>query len=158
MTIAAPRVSIHAAAVIVGEAGILIRGVSGAGKSSLALALVEAARARGLFASLVADDRVLLEARAGRLIARPHPAIAGQVERRGQGIGPIVHEPVAVLRCVMDFAPALGELGAPDRLPDEGDDKTMIQNVQLPRLTMPAGLGAAETARVLLDFIARRPL
>ena len=158
MTLAAPRASLHAAAVIVGEAGILIRGASGTGKSSLALAVIEAARLRGLFASLVADDRVLIESRSARLIARPHPAIAGKVERRGQGIGPVGHEAAVVLRCVMDFAPAVGELGAPDRMPDECDSLTMIENVQLPRLTVPAGLGASETARILLDFIARRPL
>ena len=96
-------VSLHGAAVAVGEAGVLIRGVSGAGKSSLALALVEAAVARGMFARLVADDRVLLEVLNGRLLARPHPAIAGRVERRGQGIGLVDHEAAVVLRCVLDF-------------------------------------------------------
>jgi HPr kinase/phosphorylase len=139
----APRASIHAAAVIVAEAGVLIRGASGAGKSSLALAVVEAARLKGLFAWL---------------IARPHPAIAGQVERRGQGIGPAPHEAAAILRCVVDFAPAAGSPGAPDRMPGEGEDFVTLENVRLPRLTVPTGLGAAETARILIDFLARRPL
>ncbi len=155
---AAPRSSIHGAAVIVAEAGILIRGASGAGKSSLALAVVEAARLRGLFACLVADDRVLIEPCNSRLIARPHPAIAGQVERRGQGIGQVQHEAAAVLRCVVDLAPAVGEPGGPDRMPGEGDDCVTLENVALPRLTAPTGLGAAETARILIDFLARRPL
>lgn len=150
-------VSIHAAAAVVGEAGVLIRGVSGAGKTSLALALVEAAALRGVFARLVADDRVLLERCNGRLIARPHPAIAGRVERRGQGIGAIGHEGAAVLRCLVDFAPAMGAQGAPGRVPAAGAEVASLEGVDLPRLVVPTGLGAAETARVLLDFISRRP-
>lgn len=51
-------VCVHGTAAVVGEAGVLIRGASGAGKSSLALALVDAAAARGLFARLVGDDRI----------------------------------------------------------------------------------------------------
>jgi serine kinase of HPr protein (carbohydrate metabolism regulator) len=148
--------SLHAAAAVVGEAGVLIRGVSGAGKTSLALALVEAAALRGLFARLVADDRVLVEHCNGRLIARPHPAIAGRVERRGQGVGRIGHEGAAVLRFVVDFAPALGAPGAPERLPQPGSDVAGIDGVDLPRLVIPAGLGAAETARILLDALSRR--
>ena len=152
-----PRnVTIHAAAVVVAEAGVLIRGVSGAGKSSLALAVVDAAAARGLFARLVADDRVLLTPRHGRLIARPHPAIAGRVERRGQGIALIGHESAAVLRCVVDFAAAIGTSGAPDRMAAAEAQCATLAGVELPRLVVPTGLGAAETARILLDFLVRR--
>lgn len=149
-------VSIHAAAAAIGEAGVLIRGASGSGKTSLALALVDAAALRGVFARLVADDRVLVEVCNGRLIARPHPAIAGRVERRGQGIGSIGHECAAVLRCVVDFAPALGAHGAPARIPESGEQVARVEGVDLPRLVVPTGLGAAETTRVLLDFLARR--
>ncbi|MDP2354585.1 MAG: aldolase [Beijerinckiaceae bacterium] len=147
--------SIHAAAVVVGEAGVLIRGVSGAGKSSLALAVVEAAGLRSLFARLVADDRVLIEHAAGRLIARPHPAIAGRVERRGQGVEDVGHEAAAVLRCIVDLAPALETPGAPDRMPSEGGDTADLAGVKLPRLVVPTGLGAVESARITLDFLLR---
>ncbi len=150
--------SIHAAAVVVGEAGVLIRGVSGAGKSSLALAVVEAAGLRSLFARVVADDRVLLECANGRLIARPHPAIAGRVERRGQGVEDVGHEGAAVLRCVVDIAPALETPDAPDRMPPEGADIATLAGVKLPRLVIPTGLGAAESARIVLDFISRSRL
>ncbi|MFN3891089.1 MAG: HPr kinase/phosphorylase [Beijerinckiaceae bacterium] len=150
--------SIHAAAVAIGEAGVLIRGASGAGKSSLALALLEIAAARGLFARLVADDRVLVEVAHGRLIARPHPAIAGRVERRGQGIAQAEFERAAILRCVIDFAPSLGSAGAPERMPPSDMERTTLEGVDLPRLVAPAGLGAAETARIVMDFLARRPI
>ena len=103
----------HGCVVLVGEAGVLIRGASGAGKSALALALIEAAGRAGLFARLVADDRVLLRAACGRLLARPHPALAGRVEKRGEGIVAVEHEPCGVVRCVVDLEPA-GARGAPD--------------------------------------------
>ena len=55
--------TVHATAVLVGADGVLIRGESGAGKSALALALIE----RG--ARLIADDRLMLSACHGRLVA-----------------------------------------------------------------------------------------
>ena len=63
--------SIHASAVLIGAKAALIRGAAGAGKSQLALALIEAARAGALpFARLVADDRALVEVQSGRLLVR----------------------------------------------------------------------------------------
>ena len=60
--------TIHASAVLAGARAVLIRGPAGAGKSRLALALIEAAQSGLLpFARLVADDRVELQARHGRL-------------------------------------------------------------------------------------------
>jgi hypothetical protein len=93
---------IHATALAVAETGILIRGPSGAGKSRLALQLIAEAGRRGLFARLVGDDRIAVAARGGRLIARPHPTIAGQIESRGEGILATPHEAAAVLRLVID--------------------------------------------------------
>jgi hypothetical protein len=154
---ASPPVCVHGTAIVVGEAGVLIRGVSGAGKSSLALALVDAAGARGLFARLVGDDRIVLQCADGRLIARPHAAIAGQVERRGQGIGEVRHEGAAVLRCLVDIGPGMGEPGAPGRIPALGAHAAALEGVDLPRLAIPAGLGAAEAARLVMDYLTRRP-
>ncbi|QLP96335.1 MAG: hypothetical protein HZY79_01495 [Rhodoblastus sp.] len=57
--------AIHASAVAVGESCVLLRGPSGSGKSAAALALIDLAGAHGLFARLVADDRVLRRAAAG---------------------------------------------------------------------------------------------
>lgn len=147
----APPVAVHGTAVVIGEAGVLIRGPSGAGKSALALALVEEGRRSGVFARLVGDDRVLLSARHERVLMRPHPRIAGQVERRGQGVGAATHETAVVLRCVIDIAPA----GAPPpRMPDAQDRRVMIEGIDLPRLSLIADQ-PAQSARVAFDFLAR---
>lgn len=68
--------------VAIGGRGILIEGVPGTGKSGLALALID----RG--AVLVGDDSLMLEARDGRLLARPHPNTRGLLEVRNLGLIP----------------------------------------------------------------------
>ena len=62
------------------DSGVLILGPSCAGKSELALRLIE----RG--AVLVSDDRTELFAEAGQLRARAPAALAGLLEIRGVGI------------------------------------------------------------------------
>jgi serine kinase of HPr protein (carbohydrate metabolism regulator) len=124
--------TVHASAVLVGARAVLIRGPAGAGKSRLAVALIEAAQARFIpFARLVADDRVALEACHGHLLARPPEALAGLIEVRGLGIRRLVHEPVAVVGLVVDLA-------APDaqRMPAPSERETKIAGVLLPRLAV----------------------
>lgn len=123
--------SLHATCLIVGEAGVLIRGRSGAGKSKLARALMSEAAQRGLFARLVGDDRVSLEALHGRLIARGHPEIAGLIEARGLGILRGAAEPACVIRLVVDLA---DETGA--RIPERADRSTIIESLVVPRLSL----------------------
>lgn len=121
--------TLHAGCVVIGEAGILIRGASGAGKSQLALRLIDDAERRGLHARLVADDRVRLSRHAERLVARPHPAIAGLVELRGVGLAAMPYAPAAVVRLVVDLVPE-----APERLPDPQALEAEILGIVLPRL------------------------
>lgn len=121
----------HANALVLGEFGLLLRGPPGAGKSGLTLRLVADWRARGAFAALVGDDRVALEARHGRLIARPHPSIRGMIEARGLGVVRVDHEPACVLRAVIDL---LAFEESPKRYPDEGESRTELSGVTLPRM------------------------
>jgi serine kinase of HPr protein (carbohydrate metabolism regulator) len=71
---------IHASCVAINAKGVLITGVSGSGKSDLALRLMD----RG--AQLVSDDYTELTKESGRLIARPPIRLAGMLEVRGLGI------------------------------------------------------------------------
>lgn len=89
------RVNIHATCVIPAlagdafgaprEAGVLILGESGAGKSDLALRLI------AMGAVLVADDRCDLSVTSGFLHAAAPPALAGMMEVRGVGIVRVPH-------------------------------------------------------------------
>lgn len=82
---------IHATAIAISGQGVLISGRSKAGKSTLAEHLIAEARARGLAAMLIGDDRIGLEVKDGRIMLTPHPAIAGLIERRGTGILAVPH-------------------------------------------------------------------
>lgn len=83
----------------------MIEGASGAGKSDLALRLID----RG--AVLISDDYTLLQRADGDLLASPPEKIAGQIEVRGLGVLLTHHVekiPVALLVRLTD---------APERMP-----------------------------------------
>ncbi|MGA8170173.1 MAG: HPr kinase/phosphatase C-terminal domain-containing protein [Methylocystis sp.] len=120
----------HANALLLGETGVLLRGVSGAGKSTLTSALIARAAMRGMFARLIGDDRVMLVNCNGRLIARPHPLAAGRMELRGLGLVSMPFEPAGVIRRVVDLAPP-GE--ASPRYPFQCDAMTQLRGLSLPR-------------------------
>ena len=125
--------TVHASCVLVGNRAVLIRGPAGAGKSSLALSLLDAAGTRIPFARLVADDRVQLAAVHGRLLASVPAAIAGLLEVHGLGIRRVPHEPEAVVGLIVDLA-----AHDADRLPVAGALATTILGVGLPRLPVAA--------------------
>jgi HPr kinase/phosphorylase len=134
---------VHASAVLTGSRAVLIRGPAGSGKSRLALALIDAAKA-GLirFARLVADDRVELTVAHGRLLVSPPSSLAGLIEVRGVGIRRVVFETVAVAGLIVDLAAADGE-----RMPSSSARLAEISGVSLPRL--PVAPGADALAAVL---------
>jgi HPr kinase/phosphorylase len=139
-------VAIHASGVVIGEAGIVIRGASGAGKSSLALALLAAAEQAAHFGALIGDDRLHLFAHHGRLIARGHPAIRGQIERRGQGIFEIGAEPGAVVHLVVDILLPEQML----RYPEGDNGYVTLCGIELPVVTLPKAGGACDSALTVL--------
>jgi HPr kinase/phosphorylase len=118
--------TVHASCVVLGEAGVLIRGPSGSGKSQLARRVVSGFPG---FARLVSDDRVHIEALSGRLVARAVPAIAGALEIRGLGLVSTTFEPAAIVRLVVDALPEVAE-----RLPEEADATVEIAGIALPRV------------------------
>jgi HPr kinase/phosphorylase len=129
--------TIHACAVLVGSRALLIRGPAGAGKSRLALELIQAgANGRLAFVRLVADDRVHVAAAHGRLIARAPANLAGLLEIRGIGIHRLPYEPMAVLRLVVDLETAA------ERMPQAAATEAEIEGVRLPRLAVAPGADA----------------
>lgn len=124
--------NIHATAVVLGDRGILIAGPSGAGKTTLALALVAAFGQAGRFARLVADDRVLVEARAGRLVVACPAAIAGLAEVYGLGPSAVQHLDSAVI----DLAVRLVDRREAPRLSDPAEER--FAGVAVPVLALPA--------------------
>ena len=127
---------VHATCVVVGEAGVLIRGPSGSGKSRLARELLAAAEAAGRFARLVSDDRTEIATRNGRLVARSVAAIEGRIEVRGVGIVARPFEGAAVVRLVVDCEDVPGE-----RHPEEAEAAAEVEGVRLPRLVRHGGSG-----------------
>ncbi len=129
----------QAGCVSVGGRGILIEGLPGSGKSSLALMLLD----RG--AQLVGDDGVTLEVRNGRLWASPHPYIAGKLEIRNVGIVdlPAVEAPVSLRLVLSDHAPRFVEIA----------EKTGLEGAQIPTLCFDArGAAAAIRAEYALTL------
>ena len=112
----------HATCIAIAGRGVLLAGRSGAGKSDLALRLID----RG--AALVSDDYTILAVENGRLVARAPERIAGSMEVRGLGIVAmphLEHAPVALL-VDLDEAPA--------RMP--GPDERDLAGLPLPRLAL----------------------
>lgn len=113
-----PRINIHASCVVLGragnafgaprEAGVLILGESGAGKSDLALRLI------AMGATLVADDRCDLFVTSGELRAAVPATLAGMIEVRGVGIVQVPYQPDAQIVLVARLA----EAAAVPRLPE----------------------------------------
>lgn len=99
------EINIHASCVAVSGHGVLLLGASGAGKSDIALMLLDAG------AQLVADDRTILFVRKKLLHARAPDSIKGLLEIRAVGI---VHRPSRMAR--VRLAVRLGKEDA--RLPE----------------------------------------
>ncbi len=137
----------HANALLLAETGLLLRGASGAGKSALTLELIARARLAGNFARLIGDDRVALASCNGRLIARPHPAIAGMIELRGLGLAQESFEPAGVIRYVVDLiSPAEAP---PQRYPAPESTVTELCGLELPRCFVELR-DAAAAAKIFL--------
>ena len=101
-------VLVHASCVALEGSGVLLRGAPGAGKSDLALRLIEDG------ARLVADDQVALTSNGGTLLAAPPARIAGLIEVRGIGIVSMDFVPRCPLRLVVDLVAP----GSVERMPE----------------------------------------
>ncbi|AHE54184.1 HPr kinase/phosphorylase [Sphingomonas sanxanigenens] len=132
--------TLHASCVAIGGRAVLIEGLSGTGKSDLALRLID----RG--AVLVSDDYTIVRRTAAGLRAFAPQTIAGRIEVRGIGIVAMPHvEDVPVALIV-----GLGEPVA--RLPEDGLARR-IAGGAVPRVTL-AGTEASAPIKVELALAA----
>jgi HPr kinase/phosphorylase len=130
--------TVHASAVQTGDIGILIRGPSGAGKSRLAFELILAGRAGHIPSTqLIGDDRLLLEAKGGRISVRPAPELEGLIEIRGLGIRRCDFVAQATVGLVVDLA-------APDaaRMPERDALWLSLDGIKIPRIPVAAAVDA----------------
>lgn len=106
--------TVHGSSVMIEGRGVLIRGQSGAGKSDLALRLID----RG--ATLLSDDYTYIVREGDAIIGSAPETIAGLIEVRGLGLVPVPHAQRAPLTLVVQLTTE-----TPERYPDP-----------LPRLTL----------------------
>ena len=121
----------HGTGILLGEHGILLTGVSGAGKSLLALDLIEQGRLRGETALLISDDRVLLSVDEDGLVMEAPPTIEGMIELRGRGIITLPYAKSAHVHLVVDL------VEDEERLLEESALTTKIHGIFVPRCPVP---------------------
>ena len=146
------RHNIHATGVVLDGIGVMLRGASGAGKSLLALELMEEWEARGRRALLVSDDRIEIEATSAGLVMHAPKTIAGLIELRGRGIvsRPFVNE--AALHLIVDLVDGI------ERMVEEDQLLVTLYGVTLPRCPVPRGGKIDSRHQMLLIREALRAL
>lgn len=145
---------IHASCVVLDGHGVLITGRSGAGKSDLALRLLDhpgyGIGNHLIQARLVGDDQIVLTQAAGKLLASPAPGLEGLLEVRGLGIVKMDHESQATVELVVTLAPA----GKIERLPDCSTLQSKVAGILLPTVEIdPAQQSAPARVRSALTAI-----
>ena len=126
--------NIHGTALVIGETGLLVRGPSGSGKSSLCLSLLRRAPGLGLNARLVADDRVDLSFARDRIQMRAPARLRGLIEVAGYGIVQEATANSAELALVVDLV----ERSAMVRMPEPEDRQTRLADHVIARIALPA--------------------
>ncbi len=128
-------IKIHATCVSRDGVGILIRGLSGMGKSDLALRLISDG------AQLVADDQVVLQPLKDNIIAKSPPILTGLLEVRGVGIIRMRAQTSAPIQLIVD----LTELAKVERLPSA--TITDLGGIKLQKIDL-CGFEASAVAKV----------
>ena len=119
-----PDETVHASCVAIGGRAVLLAGRSGAGKSDLALRLID----RG--AILVSDDYTELRCVGGTLLAGAPATIAGRIEVRGVGIVDLEAASAVPVCLHVDLD------AAPERLPEARTIR--LAGRDIPRIALAA--------------------
>jgi len=115
---------VHATAIAIEGNAILLRGPPGAGKSDLALRLIDGG------ARLVADDQALLRRADNQVFVRAPAEIAGLIEVRGVGILRVDLISEAPIALVADLVPSTQM----ERIPDNRFEKVL--GLAIPLITL----------------------
>ena len=142
--------SLHATALVFRGHGLFIRGESGAGKSLLALSLLDRASLTGDVARLVSDDLVQVRHEAGELWMAAVPGFEGLIELRGRGIISRPFVPEARLDLIVDIVPDLPR--APESAAFEGEVLGLIR----PRAPVPQA-DRSHQILLVLEAVAALP-
>jgi len=132
--------TLHATAVAIEGQAVLIEGASGAGKSDLALRLID----RG--AVLVSDDYCLVQRRDGWLTVSAPATIAGKIEVRAVGIIdlPYINDAPVALIVVLGEPPA--------RLPEPHEGRVVL-GLKVPLLLLE---GHQASAPIKVELALKR--
>ena len=99
------QIGLHGTCVSVNGDGVLILGEPGAGKSDLALRLIDepgfGVSESLMRAKLISDDQVIITRHEDKLIASAPSNISGKLEIRGLGIVSLATQPSVLLRLVV---------------------------------------------------------
>ena len=114
------QICLHGTCVSVNGEGVLILGGPGAGKSDLALRLIDepghGISGGPMRSELVSDDQVIITRHEGKLIVSAPSNISGKLEIRGLGIAALATQPSVPLSLVVKLQAHSGI----ERLPDPG--------------------------------------
>lgn len=134
-------VNVQCTALAIEGRGVVLTGAPGAGKSELALHLVDSG------ATLIGDDLVGIAVEDGRLMAAPVPGQAGRMFIAG--VGPVLldaaHQPVPLSLCVLLDPARLRS----DRMPELGAWE-VLPGRWLPRIVLGTGPTAQNKVRLAL--------
>ncbi len=116
--------TVHGTCVALGDAGALLRGASGSGKSDLALRFLYLPQDRlGAKPALVADDQVIIEREGDHVLASCPQPLVGKIEVRGCGIAHLkAVAPKVTLKLVVD----LDWTGDRPRFPEKTEWDTVL--------------------------------
>jgi serine kinase of HPr protein (carbohydrate metabolism regulator) len=138
---------VHATAVAIEGRGLLLRGPPGAGKSDLALRLIDGG------ARLVADDQAELRRTGKRIFVCAPAAITGLIEVRGIGIVRLDAQKEAPLVLLVDLVP----LAEVERLPSRRVENVL--GLAIPLIGIAAfEASAAAKLRLALSAFPAEPL
>ena len=137
---------VHATAIAIEGDAILLRGPPGAGKSDLALRLIEGG------ARLLADDQAVLRRADNHVLVRAPAAISGLIEVRGVGIVRVDSLDEAPLTLVVDLVPSVQV----ERIPDNRFEVVLGLSIPLIALA-PFEVSAAAKLRLARRAFAVLP-